>query len=47
MLNRDSEPEAVAIYQSAGSVKRLGLLLLTAAIGFAVVFLLIQLQSPA
>jgi hypothetical protein len=27
-------------------VKRVGLLLLTAALGFAVVFILIQLQAP-
>lgn len=45
IITGNREPGPVAIYQSAGAVKRIGLLLLTAAIGFAVVFLLIQLQS--
>lgn len=47
IITGNREPGPVAIYQSAGAVKRVGLLLLTAAIGFAVVFLLIQLQAPA
>jgi hypothetical protein len=46
IITGNREPGAVAIYQSAGAVKRAGLLLLTAAIGFLVVFLLIQLQAP-
>ncbi len=46
IITGQREPGPVGIYQSAGSVKRVGLLLATAAISFAVVFLLVQLQAP-
>jgi phosphonate transport system permease protein len=46
IITGNREPGPVAIYQTAGMVKRVGLLLLTAALGFAVVFILIQLQAP-
>jgi phosphonate transport system permease protein len=47
IITGQREPGPVGLYQSAGAAKRVGMLLLTAAIGFAVVFLLIQLQLPA
>jgi phosphonate transport system permease protein len=40
------EPGPVAVFNAGSPAKRIGLLLMAAAIGFAVVFILVQLQAP-
>ncbi len=40
------EPGPVAVFQQGGALKRIGMLLMAATIGFIAVFILLQLQAP-